>query len=163
MSNITLIHETDIDAPAAVAWSVVADYARDVEWRAGVMQMVPTPMGPVQVGTTTAEAMKVAGKTYRNDGEVVAVEPGARFEWRTTAGAVAHGARQVTQLGPARCRVRLELHVTPTGLNRLFAPMLTKVLDKGLSGDVERLRLLVEADADLESVSSPDQKRSTID
>jgi len=38
--------------------------------------MVPTPAGPVRVGTTTAEEMKVAGKTYRNDGEVVAVDPG---------------------------------------------------------------------------------------
>jgi uncharacterized protein YndB with AHSA1/START domain len=155
MSTITLIHETDIDAPAAMAWRVVADYARDLDWRHGVLRMVPTPTGPVQVGTTTAEEMKVAGKTYRNDGEVVAVEPGFRFEWRTTAGAVAHGARQVTPIDPGRCRVQLELHVTPTGLNRLFAPMLTKVLDKGLAGDVERLRHLVESEALVESVPRP--------
>ena len=147
MSTITLIHETAIDAPAAAAWLVVADYARDVEWREGVVRMVPTPIGLVQVGTTTVEEMKVAGKTYRNDGEVIAVEPGSRFEWRTTAGAVAHGSRQVTPINSERCRVRLELHVTPTGLNRLFAPILKKVLDKGLAGDVVRLRDLVEADA----------------
>jgi hypothetical protein len=151
MSTITLIHETDIDAPASVAWRVVADYARDVDWRTGVIRMVPTPTGPVQVGTTTAEEMKVAGKTYLNDGEVVAVEPGQRFEWRTTAGAVAHGSRQVTSIDHDRCRVRLELHVTPTGFNRLVAPMLRKVLDKGLAGDVECLRELVEAEATIGS------------
>jgi hypothetical protein len=155
MSTITLIHETDIDAPAAVAWRVVADYARDVEWRDGVLRMAPTPAGPVQVGTTTAEEIKVAGKTYRNDGEVVAVEPGSRFEWRTTAGAVAHGSRRVVPIDPGRCRVHLELHVTPTGINRLFAPMLRKVLDKGLAGDVERLRDLVEAEAPVASVPLP--------
>ena len=155
MSTITLIHETDVDAPAAMAWRVVADYARDVEWRGNVRRMVPTPPGPVQVGTTTAEEMKVAGKTYRNDGEVVAVEPGSRFEWRTTTGAVAHGSRQVTPIDPGRCRVHLELHVTPTGLNRLFAPMLKKVLAKGLAGDVERLRILVEAEAPVDSVPLP--------
>jgi hypothetical protein len=155
MSTITLIHETDIDAPAALAWRVVADYARDVEWRDGVLRMVPTPPGPAQVGTTTSEEMKVAGKTYRNDGEVVAVEPGCRFEWRTTAGAVAHGSRQVTPIDPGRCRVRLELHVTPTGFNRVLAPMLKKVLAKGLAGDVERLRDLVEAEATADSVALP--------
>jgi uncharacterized protein YndB with AHSA1/START domain len=155
MSTITLIHETDIDAPAALAWRVVADYARDVEWRDGVLRMVPTPPGPVQVGTTTAEEMRVAGKTYRNNGEVVAVEPGSRFEWRTTAGAVAHGSRQVTSIAPRRCQVHLELHVTPTGLNRLFAPMLKKLLDKQLAGDVERLRDLVEAEASVESAPLP--------
>jgi hypothetical protein len=35
----------------------------------------------------------------------------------------------VLPIDAGRCRVRLELHVTPTGLNRLFAPMLKKVLD----------------------------------
>lgn len=51
--------------------------------------------------------------------------------------------------------MQLELHVTPTGLNRLFAPMLKKVLDKGLAGDVERLRNLVEAESTAESVPLP--------
>lgn len=154
MTTITLVHETDIAAPAALAWRVVADYARDVEWRSGVLRMVPSPPGLVRVGTTTAEEMKVAGKTYRNDGEVVSVEQGSRFEWRTTAGAVAHGARQVTSIDPGRCRVGLELHVTPSGVNRLLAPMLTKVLDKGLAGDLVRLRSLVEAEAAVESLES---------
>ena len=155
MSTITLTHQTDIDAPADTTWRVVADYARDVEWREGVRRMVPTPTGLVQVGTTTQEEMKVAGKIYRNDGEVIAVEPGVRFEWRTTAGAVANGSRQVTPIDPGRCRVRLDLHVTPTGLNRLIAPMLAKMLDKTLAGDVERLRNLVEAATRVDSVTLP--------
>lgn len=100
MSTITLVHETDIHAPAATAWQVVADYTRDVTWRNGVLRMAPTPTGLVQVGTTTEEEIRVAGRTYRNSGEVVTVEPGVRFEWRTTAGAAAHGARQVTPMTP---------------------------------------------------------------
>ena len=43
--------------------------------------------------------------------------------------------------------MRLELNVTPTGIHKLFVPMLKKVLDKGLARDVERLRELVEAQA----------------
>ena len=144
---ITLTHEVEIDAPAELAWRIVSDYARDVDWRDGVVSMVPTPSGAVRVGTTTAEVMKVAGRTYRNDGEIVAVDAGARFAWRTTAGALAHGARQVTPIGAARCRVRLELHVTPTGVNRLLAPVLRRVLDRGLAGDLARLRDLAETEA----------------
>ena len=152
MSAITLIHETDIDAPARSVWRVVADYSRDVEWRDGVLSMVPNPPGLVEVGTVTAEEMKVAGRTYRNDGEVVAVEPGSRFQWRTTAGAVAHGSRQVSTIDPERCRVRLELHVTPTGINRLFAPMLKRLLADALTGDLQRLRELVESEVSVDSV-----------
>jgi uncharacterized membrane protein len=151
MPAIFLTHETDIEAPAALAWRVVADYARDVEWRKGVLRMVPTPSGPVRVGTTTAEEIKVAGKSYRNDGEIVAVEPGTRFEWRTTAGVVAHGARAVAPIDAHRCRVQLELHVTPSGLDRLLAPVLSRMLDKAMVADLLRLRHLVEREASVES------------
>ncbi|MBI5089918.1 MAG: SRPBCC family protein [Actinobacteria bacterium] len=147
MSNITVIHEIEIAAPADVAWRVVADYARDVEWRAGVISMEPTQAGLVHVGTITAEQMKVAGRTYRNDGEVFTVEPGSRFEWRTTSGAIARGCREVVPVDRGRCRVHLELHVTPTGLNRLLAPMLQRMLGRGLAGDLQRLCTVVEAEA----------------
>ena len=150
MPAILLTHEIDLDAPAEAVWRVVADYTRDADWRRGVVSMVPTPTAPVEVGTTTAEVMKVAGRTYRNDGEVVAVGPGMRFAWRTTAGAVAHGARQVTPIDADRSRVRLELHVTPTGVNRLLAPLLRRVLERGVAADLERLRELVEADAEVD-------------
>src|SRR5689334_15367998 len=73
VSTIVLNHTAEIVAPAPLAWQVLADYSRDVEWRHGVLRMVPTPDGAAQVGTTTAEELKVAGRTYRNDGEVTAV------------------------------------------------------------------------------------------
>jgi uncharacterized membrane protein len=147
MSTIVLILTAEIAAPAPVAWQVLADYSRDVEWRRGVRSMVPNPEGAVHVGTTTTEELKVAGRTYRNDGEVTRVDPGVRFEWRTTAGVSAHGARDVAPVDSGRCRVQLEFHVTPTGVNRLVAPVLRRMLDRGLVGDLERLRALVEAEA----------------
>lgn len=64
--------------------------------------------------------------------------------WRTTEGAVAHGAREVRALDPGRCAVRLDLEVTPTGVNRILAPLLGRMLARNLTGDVERLRTLVE-------------------
>lgn len=143
MSAITLSETLDLDVPAAVAWAVVSDYRRDPEWRAGVLAMVPSPPGPVVPGTTTVERIRVAGRTYRNDGEVTAVGPDRRFEWRTTAGAVASGARVVEVLDEARCRVRLDLCVTPTGPNRLLAPLLRRVLRRNLAADVHRLAALV--------------------
>lgn len=147
MNIIQLIHESEVDAPADLVWGVVTDYRRDPEWRDGVLSMTASPAGPVAVGTTTAEELRVAGKVWHNDGEVTAVEPGRRFEWRTTVGAVADGARSVEAIDERRCRVRLELNVTPTGMNRLLAPVFRRLLDRGLAGDVERLRRLVEQSA----------------
>lgn len=135
----------ELAVPAPEAWAVVADYARDPEWRTGVLEMTPTPAGIAQVGTTTAETMRLGGRTYRNDGEVVAVDDGVSFAWRTTEGAEAWGARRVDPVGPDRCRVRLELHVVPHGAERLLAPILRRMLARNLQTDLDRLGSLLAA------------------
>lgn len=151
-TSFTLTRTVEIARPAAEAWAVVADYGRDTAWRQGVTAMVPSLPGPVTVGTTTAEELRFAGRTLRNDGVVTAVDPGRSFSWRTTSGAQAHGSRTVEALGPDRCRVRLELTVTPPRRERVLLPVLRRVLGATLAGDARRLAVLVES-------STPDHLR----
>ena len=135
---IEIQHETVVDAPAAVVRAIAHDYRRDPEWRQGVATMDPQPPGPVAAGQTTAEVLRVAGRTYRNGGVVTAVD-GDRFTWRTTSGVDADGARTVEALDGGRCRVVLELRLRPKGLvERLAVPMVRK----GLAADLERLAAL---------------------
>jgi uncharacterized membrane protein len=144
----------EVDAPAAEAWAVVADYARDAEWRKGVRSMVPTPAGPVRRGTTTVEWLRAAGRTMRNDGEVTAVEDGRRFSWRTTSGVDAEGSREVVPIGDDECRVRLETRVRPPGLLR-FLPGLGRSLRRTLTADAARLRTLIELGGSDEDRTGP--------
>jgi uncharacterized membrane protein len=144
--DIRLVEHTEIDRPAAEIWAVVADYGRDPQWRRGVVSMTPTPPGPVGVGTTTAEQMRLAGRTLRNLGEVTDVEAD-RFAWRTTDGAAAHGSRTVVALAPTRSRVELELVVTPKPSERAIAPLVGRLLRRNLRGDLQRLRALLDAEA----------------
>lgn len=135
---IEIQHEAVVHAPAEVVRAIVHDYRRDPEWRQGVVTMDPQPPGPVVAGQTTAEVLRLAGRTYRNGGEVTAVE-GDRFTWRTTSGVDADGARTVGALDGGRCRVVLELRLRPQGLvERLAVPMVRK----GLAADLQRLAAL---------------------
>jgi hypothetical protein len=136
--------EAEIARPAQDVWTVLANYRNDSRWRRGVRRMDPTPAGLVEFGTTTDEAIRLAGSTYRNLGLVTAVDVGRSFEWETTKGADAWGSRTVGPLDGGGCRVRLELHVRVVGVQRLMAPLLAILLRRNLSGDVERLRLLLE-------------------
>lgn len=145
MTHIVLSAEATVAAPADAVWAVLADYARDPQWRRGVRSMVPTPAGPVRTGTTTREVLRAAGRTTHNDGVVTEVVPGRRFAWRTTAGVEAEGTRDVEPLPGDACRVRLELRVRPPGLLRLATGPLRRLLVHGLRGDLTRLRALVEA------------------
>jgi uncharacterized membrane protein len=148
-SLVDLAADVEIARPAAAVWNVVADYRRDPDWRAGVTTMAPVPPAPVTARTTTAEVLRAGGRTYRNSGAVTSLDPGARFTWRTTAGADvdADGSRSVEPLGPDRCRVRLELRVRPRPGQRLLTPVLRRTLRRGLAADLGRLRALAEGGA----------------
>jgi hypothetical protein len=143
---IELSAQVPVDATPAQVWRVLADYARDVEWRAGVEEMTPSAPGPVGEGALTHERIRVAGRVFSNDGEVTRVAVGRRFEWRTTSRAPAWGAREVRAQG-AGSVARLELNVRPRGPERLFAPLLRIVLARTLRGDAQRLRALIQQQA----------------
>lgn len=151
----------EIDRPAQDVWAVLADYARDPEWRGGVLEMTPSPAGPVAPGTTTRERMRFAGRELRNDGEVVEVGPGLRFAWRTTEGADADGARAVVPLGDGRCRVELLLRVRPHGAERLTAPLAALLLRRTLRADARRLRALVGISPGRAGRGTPHPSRGT--
>jgi uncharacterized protein YndB with AHSA1/START domain len=135
---------TTIDRPAAEVWAVVADYGRDPDWRQGVETMAPSTVGPAVVGTTTDEVLHLGGRTYRNHGEVTAVEPGRRLEWRTLQGADANGSRTVIETAGGRSEVELVLEVRTHGLERLLQPVLAPMLRKGLHQDLARLAALLD-------------------
>jgi uncharacterized membrane protein len=143
MGTIQLNERIDVDCPAGALWAVVADYERDPEWRTDVVTMAPRPGGIVMDGTTTAEVLRFAGRTWHNDGEVVSVSPGRRFEWRTTRGADANGARSVEPLPDGRSRVQLSMEVRTHGFERLLTPLTRRMLRRTLAADLRRLRELV--------------------
>lgn len=148
MNTITITDHIDLDLPATAVWELVADYRRDPEWRTGVESMVPTPDSPVVAeGMRTVEQLRLAGRLWENHGEVVTVQPGRSFTWRTTGGqgADADGSRTVVPTGSGSCRLEMELRVRPHGSERLFAPLLGRMLRRNLAGDLRRASQLLEA------------------
>ncbi|MFI9407214.1 SRPBCC family protein [Nocardia sp. NPDC052316] len=145
MRTFDLSAETVIERPASIVWALLADYANDSAWRAGVVAMTAEPPGLATPGTRTTEELRLAGRTWHNDGEVRTVDPGVRMTWRTTSGADAEGARMVRPLSPDRCLVRLELRVTPHGMQRVFGPLLAYMLRRNLTHDLSTLRDLFES------------------
>lgn len=139
---ITASAAAEVARPAADVWAIVADYARDPEWRQGVTAMAPS--GPLAAGTTTDERMRFAGRHHRNRGIVETVGPDRTVTWRSTSTVDAAGRRTVEALGPNRCRLRLEITVVPRGIEWLLAPVLGRLLQRSLTGDAARLRTLVE-------------------
>jgi Polyketide cyclase / dehydrase and lipid transport len=143
MFEITVHHDIPVE-PAAV-WSTLADYRRDPEWRTGVVEMTPSPSGPVTAGTTTREVLRMGGRTWVNIGVVDAVVAERAVRWHTTEGADANGTRSVEPAGRGS-RVTLNVTVRPRGTERLAAPILRRMLERNMRHDLVRLGELVLAD-----------------
>jgi uncharacterized membrane protein len=143
MSAIVISDRVHVDADQATVWDILTTYSNDVAWRTGVTSMVSNPPGRVVIGTRTTETIRVAGRTYRNVAKITSVAPLTRLTWRTIEGVQAHGARSVEPTSSGS-RVTLELTVEPTGLNRLFAPYLRRLLRRNMRVDLQRLCDLVD-------------------
>jgi hypothetical protein len=140
----TFTHELtmDLPVPADVVWNVVADYARDPDWRRGV-RMRHEPVGLVRDGTRTFEDLKFLGSTHRTLARIDQVIPGHAFRFRSEDGTV-QGYRRV-ETTAAGCRIVLGISVTvPVGP---MAPIVGWLYRREVRGNLRRLAGLVGAPA----------------
>jgi hypothetical protein len=56
-----VVGSVEISRPASQVWAYAADYGNDTGWRAAVSQMHPSLPGPVRVGVTTHERLRLLG------------------------------------------------------------------------------------------------------
>jgi hypothetical protein len=146
MSRTLLIEESIRVArsPDAV-WALVTDYSSDHLWRPRITEMTPDPEGPPAVGTRVREVLESGGRSYVTDSVVKSVGPGmtSRFSGSGTTGGV-DGGRTVKAIGvnDADFTYRVELELQ--GRFRWVRPLVGATMKKGLRGDLQRLRAILE-------------------
>ena len=136
----TFSHELAIDLPVTpeAAWRVIADYARDPEWRRGVV-MRHEPTGLVRDGTRTFEELKFLGSVHRTVARIHDVVPGRAFRFTSDDGAV-RGYRRV-ETAVKGCRIVVGVTVTvPFGP---AAPIIGWFYRREVRGNLRRLAGLV--------------------
>lgn len=121
-----VVASVEISRPASQVWAYVADYGNDMGWRTGVSQMRPSVPGPVRVGVTTHERLRLLGMTFRTDATIDQVEAGRLLQWR------AHdrqkrlqGSRLVEATGPGTSRFTEVVEGHLLGPLRPLEPLVT--------------------------------------
>ena len=146
--SIIVTNTVEIDRPPADVWAVVSDYATDIRWRKGIVEMTPDVDGPPRVGTRVREVLELAGRTYTTETAVTDVGPGLTYAFTGagTSGRVS-GRRTVApgaSEGSARFSYEVELE-PDQAMPRAVAPLLARWLRHSMRRDLRRLRRLVEA------------------
>lgn len=124
-------------------WSVLADYGRDHEWRAGV-EMRQEPLGLASPGALTYERLRFLGSVKRVVARIEEVKPGVCLRFRSIESDVPLcGERRVEPWGTNGSRVTVRVEMAPTGVWKLFAKPMASLFKRRFAKDLERLAKLV--------------------
>jgi uncharacterized protein YndB with AHSA1/START domain len=133
-----------ISRPRDEVFDFVADARNRPRWDESVESEELTSPEPIQVGTTVHTRMKSMGREYQYDWEITEHDPPTRLAVESTSGPF-----PTTLLFAFTERdggTRLEASVTgrPTGLMRLFQPMIARTTQQNLDRGYDRLKRLLE-------------------
>jgi hypothetical protein len=145
-ATVRIAESVEIARSPAEVWEAIADYAFDLQWREGLLEMTPDPPGPPRPGTKVHEVVRSSGRDIVADTVVTDLDPGAsyRFAGRGTIGGVA-GVRTVESGGSDATAVfTYEIDLQPKGAMRLLRPLLGPIVRSGLKKDLQRLKATLE-------------------
>ncbi len=140
--SVDVVCSVEIGRPADVVFAFVADFANNPRWQGGMDSCRWTSKAR-GVGATYAQVAHFLGKTIETHFEVTALEPGHSISIESTVSTFPiQVTRTVEPLGPERARVTAHVRGQPTGLMKLFSPLVGRAVRK----DYRRLRALLEAE-----------------
>ena len=136
--TIEISNSVELEAAPDDVWSYVEDYANDLHWRRGVLEMTPSPPGRPAVGTTVREVMKVNGRTFESSSTVVDVGPRSyRFEGLADTGPI-RGSRTLEATAHA-CRFSYSVSLDLQGTHAVIAPLIERSVRRRMQSDLRRL------------------------
>ena len=142
---IEISESTQVEVPAAELWSVVEDYALDVQWRSAVVEMTPSPPGPPAVGSQIHEVTRSAGRTYVTDSIIESVGPGEqyRFAGSGDSGRVS-GGRSVVPVTDTSAKFTYDVKLGLSGALRVVKSLVRSIMRRTLRRDLATLKTLIE-------------------
>ena len=134
-----------IERPVAEVFTFAGTYENDPRWRAGVLEMRQDPPGSPSIGTMTREVMRVFGRRQVTVAKIVEYEPNEMAAFESVEGPVPVRGYRAFEATDGGTRFTYELSAEPRPLYRLIAPILVAGLRRQVSGDLQKLKALLEA------------------
>lgn len=141
MLRIALLYELPV--PPGVAFAYVTAPNRLHEWQANTVSVVADPPPPLRLGTRLTETRRapIGGRTVTAVVEVVAYEPGERFDLHVVDGPLPIDVSHTFAPGatPNTTHLEVVLHGELPYPFRLVQPLFRRMLEKQFRADYERL------------------------
>jgi uncharacterized membrane protein len=138
--------EQQIDRPRPEVASYASDWRNDPAWIGALSDVRLVTDGPFGVGSQVARVASFLGKKIEYVNEVVGWDPGTRLEMRSVKAPFPMTVvYEFEDAGHGATRMRIRAGGDATGFYKLAGPLLNAAVRKGISGDLKRLKRLLEA------------------
>ena len=138
-----LINESiSISQKPELIWDYLMDVSNDIHWRNGMTKAVWTSQPPYGIGSTGEHTHKDMGVM---SWEVTAFIDGSSFEFIHTAGGL-KGSIAIFHVESENngSLVHVQMRVTGPIIMRFMMLFMAGIMRKGVRGDLEKLKLLLE-------------------
>jgi len=135
---------TVINRPVAEVFAFITDPSNNTKYQEGLIESRLETPGPIGVGSKATDVRKFLGRQLELKLEVTAYEPGKRFGLKAVSGPIPFEVLQTFEPVEGGTRIELITQAEPGGFFKLAEGMVKKQLESQLSGDMARLKKVLE-------------------
>lgn len=142
---VDVLVETVIDRPVAEVAAYAGDPTNAPEWYANIQRIQWLTAPPVEVGSRMVFEARFLGRELAYTYEVVELQPESRLVMRTAEGPFPMETTYTWEpAGEGTTRMTLRNRGNPSGFGGLAAPLMERAMRRATSGDLARLKKLLE-------------------
>jgi hypothetical protein len=145
MRRLQVETRTDLQAPAAKVFDVVADHTNAPRWQGGLDEVRRVTPGPLGVGTEHEFTRRFAGMRVTGRNRFIAFEPGRYVAFEIPSGRITGVASYLVEpTGATTCRLTSTVDFRVAGPAGFAVPLLTRVFKRDDEKALARLKELLE-------------------
>lgn len=146
-------HSVVIERPIDEVFDVATCLRRCVVWRSALLASGKTSDGPVGVGTTFDQDVRILGMTRTNTAVITAYDPPRLFAYEHVKGLAAYQARFTFEPEGAGTRFTVTVEGEPyaSWLKILPLSLMLRQVENTITSEMETLKTMMENEVDLEA------------
>jgi hypothetical protein len=133
-----------IRCPIETVFAFVSNFENEPQYQKEVEKTIKITEGPIGVGTTFRDIVKVMGRRLESEYQIIEFEPSRKLAIKILKGQAPYTARLTFEEVEEGTRLDFDAYVYPTGWLKLAQPLLQPLLQKQFEGNYTRLKRLLE-------------------
>jgi carbon monoxide dehydrogenase subunit G len=141
----TIAQSVTVYRPVEEVWDFISNFENTTRWSQGVLEARQTSDGPLGVGSTLQTVVQAFGRRRTADYLVTEYEPNHAFAFTVTSGPMTSRARYSVEPAAAGTRLTASGEAHATGLYKLLAPILVRIVKRHSQDDLANAKRILEA------------------